>query len=243
MKLCVAQTKPYKGDIKKNMETHIKLITLAISQNVDLIIFPELSLTGYEPELIDHLAMTTPDSTIFDPLQVLSDENDITICAGIPTKSDRGFLISMLIFQPNISKTIYAKRYLDPDELLYFIPGDKQLFLTNKGTKIAPAICYESTFKDHIQYAIKQGSKIYAASVLNSEKAMNKASKYMSKMSKQHNMIVLLANFIGESGGYQAAGQSSIWNTNGELVSRLNKTNEGILIFNTESHQIIKQMV
>ncbi len=51
MKICVAQTRPVKGDIQGNIENHIKLIDLAVLNGADTIIFPELSITGYEPEL------------------------------------------------------------------------------------------------------------------------------------------------------------------------------------------------
>jgi predicted amidohydrolase len=51
MKIAVAQTRPIKGDISTNIKTHKKLIDLAISYKVDTIFFPELSITGYEPEL------------------------------------------------------------------------------------------------------------------------------------------------------------------------------------------------
>jgi len=56
MKICVAQTRPVKGDIQSNIENHKKFIDLAVSGGADTIIFPELSLTGYEPELAKELA-------------------------------------------------------------------------------------------------------------------------------------------------------------------------------------------
>ncbi len=58
MKICVAQTKPVKGNILKNINHHKTLIDTAISHGVDTIVFPELSLTGYEPELTEDLATT-----------------------------------------------------------------------------------------------------------------------------------------------------------------------------------------
>ena len=41
MKLCVAQTRPVKGDISANITHHKKLIDLAIGMGADTIIFPE----------------------------------------------------------------------------------------------------------------------------------------------------------------------------------------------------------
>ncbi|MBK8368621.1 MAG: hypothetical protein IPL10_14765 [Bacteroidetes bacterium] len=45
MKICIAQTKPIKGNVSANIEAHKKFIELALSLNTDAIFFPELSLT------------------------------------------------------------------------------------------------------------------------------------------------------------------------------------------------------
>ena len=42
MKICVAQTRPAKGDVKTNIAAHIKFIDLAVQNGTDMIIFPEL---------------------------------------------------------------------------------------------------------------------------------------------------------------------------------------------------------
>ena len=49
MKISVAQTKPVKGNIESNIDHHKKIIDLAVSYETDIIVFPELSITGYEP--------------------------------------------------------------------------------------------------------------------------------------------------------------------------------------------------
>ena len=56
MKIAVAQTKPVTGDIDSNIKNHITLATVAADNGADIIIFPELSLTGYEPSLAKQLA-------------------------------------------------------------------------------------------------------------------------------------------------------------------------------------------
>lgn len=76
MKICVAQTKPVKGDIKSNIEAHKKLIDLTVLNKAELIIFPELSITSYEPELAKELATDKEDSR-FDDFQHISDTKEI----------------------------------------------------------------------------------------------------------------------------------------------------------------------
>ena len=47
MKICIAQTRAVKGDIEANLVNHKKSIELAAAHGAEMIIFPELSLTGY----------------------------------------------------------------------------------------------------------------------------------------------------------------------------------------------------
>ena len=143
MKICIAQTRPIKGDISANIDKHIKLIQLACSLKANSIFFPELSLTSYEPELAKELA-TNQDDHKFDSFQQISDSNKVTIGLGIPTKTKTGIKISMIIFQPDLPRLTYSKQQLHSDEFPYFENGNRQVILTVEGKKVAPAICYES---------------------------------------------------------------------------------------------------
>jgi predicted amidohydrolase len=127
MKICAAQTKPIKGDIYRNIENHKKIIDLAVFNGADVIIFPELSLTGYEPTLSKELA-TDPKDGRFHDFQKISDAKRITIGVGMPTKSHSGIQISLIIFQPNKPRQTYSKQYLHEDEYPYFVKGEGQVF-------------------------------------------------------------------------------------------------------------------
>lgn len=84
MNIAIAQIKPVKGDIPANIEKHITFINLATVLKADSIFFPELSLTGYEPELSKNLAVDINDNR-FDEFQELSDLKSIAIGVGVPT--------------------------------------------------------------------------------------------------------------------------------------------------------------
>lgn len=240
MKISVAQIKSIKGDIQENFKIHKTWIQLAISENVGFIAFPELSLTGYEPGLAGELAMDKYDSRL-DEFQNISDLNGIAIGIGVPTKSERGILISMILFQPNQNRKIYSKQRLHPDELPYFVEGDSQLVLTVENKKIAPAICYESLQKQHPENAKKLGADFYLASVSKSQNGIEKAFVHYPAIAREFNMPVLMSNCIGFCDDFQSAGQSAIWNSNGDLIVKLGSNKEGMLIFDTESKQVLKK--
>ena len=115
LKICAAQLKLKPGDVEFNIGEHINLINKAINSNVDLIFFPELSITGYEPLLAESLSCDINDSRL-DILQTLCDSNHIIICVGLPIKQENGNLISLVVFQPKKERTLYAKQIIHEDE-------------------------------------------------------------------------------------------------------------------------------
>lgn len=238
MKICVAQTRSEKGNIKNNIENHFGWIELAVAEKSDLIIFPELSLTGYEPELAKELATDLKDPRL-DKFQKVSDSNEITIGIGLPTKSDSGIFISMVIFEPNRDRKIYSKQKLHLDELPYFIRGNEQIILNIKNKRIAPAICYESLQSEHSEKANSLGAELYFASVAKSQNGIEKAFAHYPKIAKKYSMPVLMANSVGFCDNFLSVGQSAIWDNKGNLLKKLESDKEGLLLFETETQQVM----
>jgi predicted amidohydrolase len=242
MKISVAQIRPTKGDIARNVLTHKTMIDLAITYKSDTLFFPELSLTGYEPELAKELAKNQDDK-IFDDFQKISNDNNITIGIGVPTKANWGIQISMLIFQPNSPRQTYSKQQLHSDEFPYFVSGDNQIILTIKNKKIAPAICYESLQTSHSDKANQLGADIYVSSVAKSQNGIDKAINHYPTIAKKFSMPVLMSNCVGFCDNFQSVGKSSVWTKQGNLVGQLDDKQEGILIFDTETEEITERTI
>lgn len=238
MKLCVAQTHSFKGDIERNIGTHKRIIELALEKDIDLILFPELSLSGYEPTLAEELA-TDQDDRRLDIFQEISDKNLVTICVGLPTRSEAGVHISLVIFQPDTPRSTYSKQHLHESELPYFVPGNQSQFISLGDKKIALAICYESLLPEFAEESAQQGASIYLASVAKTAPGMEKANKAYPELAKKHGLLVMMSNFVGPNNATESAGQSAIWNAAGTLVYQLDERNEGFLVYNTETEEVI----
>ncbi|MDO6602441.1 carbon-nitrogen hydrolase family protein [Arenibacter palladensis] len=234
MKICVAQIRSEKGNIKANIQNHLKWIELAVSEKTDMIVFPELSLSGYEPELAKDLATDQNDERL-NVFQDISDANKIAIGVGLPIQSEVGILIGMVIFQPNQPRQTYFKQILHPDEKPYFVEGSEHTILSIKDRNIALAICYESLQPQHAKYARQMGADIYLASVAKSQTGIDKAYEHFPKIAEQHSIPVLMANCIGFCDNYLSAGQTSIWDTKGIICGQMDSQGEGLLIYDTVS--------
>lgn len=68
MILAAAQFRSKAGDVASNIDRHLQFADEANRHGADIIVFPELSLSGYEPTLAEGLE-TTADDTRFEPLK------------------------------------------------------------------------------------------------------------------------------------------------------------------------------
>ncbi len=237
MNVCVAQIKPLSGAVQRNIDQHKKLLTLAVTQGADVVVFPELSLTGYEPTLAHQLAAEQDDS-LFDAFQQLADTHSLMIGVGAPTRSDTGICISLLIFQPDKARQIYSKEYLHPDEKPFFVKGPRFAGLVGPEASIALAICYELSIPEHLANACKNGAAIYLASVAKSGEGVEKASERLAAIARQKSLIVLMANCLGPCDNFVGAGQSAIWSSTGALAGQLDDAREGILLIDTGTQAV-----
>lgn len=236
MKLCVAQTKPVKGDIQRNIVSHKEFIDLAVFHSADLIIFPELSLTGYEPTLAKDLAIHTGDNRL-DGFQIISNRNQIAIGVGVPTKAVEGTNISMIVFQAHQQRQVYSKTYLHADEEPYFVSGKGITSIKIKEYNVAPAICYELSIPEHAENASRNGADVYIASVAKSADGVKNAYISLSEIAKKYSMSVLMSNCVGPSDNFLSTGKSSVWSKDGTLLRQLDDKSEGLLIFDTVSQE------
>jgi predicted amidohydrolase len=236
MKIALAQTRPVRGDIKSNITKHVHLINRAAEHKADLIIFPELSVTGYEPSQAKLLATSEADSR-FAIFQQLSDDKRLIIGVGVPTKSDNGIHISMVLFEPRQPRRVNSKMYLHPDEDPFFVPGNNLPGLIIDNIHIGLAICYEISVPQHAEIARSHGAQLYIASVAKTTKGVEKAVVRLSEIAAQYGITVLMSNSIGMCEDGECGGRSGVWNNKGKLIAQLNDTDEGLLIYDTATQQ------
>ena len=243
MKIGVAQIQACKGNIEINIKKHLQMIDAAIENQMDMIVFPELSLTGYEPELAKDLA-STPDDKRLDVFQELSNSNQLVIGLGLPIREADNIHVGMVIFQPKQDRTVYCKQHLYHTEPPFFSSKKNDLMLNFKnGTKVSPAICYELSVAEHSECAHRNGANVYIASVLNSVGGVEGDLAKLSAIAAKYGMVTLMANYVGQSGGYECAGRSSVWDARGILVGQLDSEREGLMFINTETLAVFKYYI
>ncbi len=238
MIVSLAQVQPKYGDIAYNLASQETFIRQSAELGAEMIVFPELSITGYEPSLAHELA-TDKDDPRFQMFQELADQLHITIITSTPLKTNEGITISLLIYQTGTPVQVYSKQYLHVDEEPFFV-AERQSYSFESQPKIGLAICYELSVDEHFQSYLDQGLDLYVASTAKTEKGSIAAHERLSKLAAQHAIMTFFVNSIGPCDGVVCHGRSGAWNRMGQLLGELSSDKEGLLIIDTEKQALIE---
>lgn len=229
--LVAAQCAVRAGDLEANLATHKVFMQHAAESGARLLVFPELSLTGYEPTLARDLAQT-PESALFDPLRRLAREAGMTTVVGVPLRvpgRDKP-QIAACILQADGALAFYTKQYLHGGEERFFSPGQGGELLPVGDQLVALSVCADFSHADHPARAAAGGARVYATSVLIGEGGYEHDSALLLGHAQRHGMAVLMANHGGPTGGWAAAGRSAFWDEQGHCVAQVGGAGNRLLI-------------
>jgi len=226
-----AQYSALAGDIAANVRRHLDVIDAAHRQDVDILVFPELSLTGYEPALAAGLAQAA-DTDCVAPLRARAREAAMTVIVGLPLRAEGHDKprIAAFILHPDGSVTVQTKQHLHTGESDYFSAGTGGPLLDAGGIPLALAICADFGQSAHAAAAARAGARIYAASALIGETGYPVDSALLQGYAQRHGMAVLLANHGGPTGGWTSAGRSAFWDERGRLVAATSGPGDALLV-------------
>ncbi|WP_432470360.1 carbon-nitrogen hydrolase family protein [Amphritea sp. HPY] len=216
----LVQCPAVKGRIDLNLQNHLKYVALAAANGADIVIFPELSLTGYEPELASDLALdTSADADPVIPLSEAAQTQGVIVVSGGPLQSDgtRPYIGALISYPSGITE-LYRKQHLHPGESEYFIAGNESYVISYKGQQIALAICADFCNPDHSAEAKAAGADAYLCSVLISENGFAPDSQLLQSRARENVFPVLMTNYSGETGGWKSCGKSRVWSSDGEVI-------------------------
>ncbi len=235
MKFAAAQTIPKDGDIEANIADHVRLAKQAAEKGAMLIVFPEMSLTGYARATAQELAFEQHDNRL-DVLKKVTAQHNIVIVAGAPITLNAMLHIGTFITHPNGSIDIYTKQFLHDGEEEFFSSSDKYnpvIILNND--KASCAICADITNPVHPANAKKNDASIYLASLFYTPDGIQEGYGQLSDYAWKYNMHVLMANYGGPSCGFASGGSSAYWNNKGALIAKTTREGEALLLVTKEN--------
>jgi predicted amidohydrolase len=213
--IAVAQPRCVPYDVARNADIHAAAVRAADTR---VVVFPELSLTGYE---LDAPAIT-PDDPRLRPIITACADTGCVALVGAPLAGEEGRVhIAIFAISGAGARVAYRKQWVATTETR-FSPGDDPAVVEVDGFRLGLAICKDIWVSQHAADTVALGIDVYVAGVLNSVEEASLQSRRARRIARDHHVWVALASFAGSNGGgyTESAGRSSIWTPEGSLIAQ-----------------------
>ncbi len=234
MKISIQQIAPRLGDLNFNFEQHLKAIEKALDNGIELIVFPELSLTGYLlKDMVAQVAMSADDPRLSE-LAGLS-RRGISILAGLVEHS-RGHLFYNSAFYFECGELLHRHRkaYLPTygmfDEGRYFSPGNRIKSIKTRFGKIGIMICEDAWHPVNPYILCQDGAQMLLVISNSPVRGMNDEGQFQSvknwariiqSYALLHSSFLIYVNRVGCEDGISFSGCSQAIDPNGEPLLTL----------------------
>jgi predicted amidohydrolase len=251
MKAALAQMTPRLGDLQYNLKLHQNIAAKAKKENVDLLIFPELSLTGYTlKDLTQEIAIDPKKNSIFKKIRALS--QGMSLVFGFVEAGEDGLIYNSSAFLSqgqtlHIHRKVFLPTYGMFEEGKFFAQGKNFRTFSTPFGKAGMMICYDFLHysASYLLFAGGSGLNIITSAApgrgFTDELSFTTSSMWelMGKtISRFSSAFVFYCNRVGLEDGKVFAGGSFIYNPAGNLIAQAPYVDEDFLVVDIDLEEI-----
>lgn len=208
------------ADVPANVRTMALLAEEARAGGAELVVFPELALTGYELDAVraDPGLWAKVDDPRLDPVRGRGIATVVNCAAA--TGGPRPAIETMVFGPGGELLATYRKQHLFEREREVFTAGRGDGRFRFAGVRFALATCYDNHFPDLTSRGAADGCQVHLASSLyGTGGGSAELAAVHPGIAERTGMYVVLANHVGPAGAWTGCGRSSVWAPGGTLLA------------------------
>lgn len=251
-KLALSQISTVLGDVQANLDKHLKIIDQACSENIDLLVFPELSLTGYFlQDLVPTVALRP---NLSDPVfrQLLEASKKLDLVVGFVQEDERNrFYIASAYLSAGEVLHVHQKIYLPTyglfDEGRFFAWGDKVRAFDTRFGRVGLLVC-EDFWHASLPYLLWQdGADLLIFSSASPGRGLSRepqldSARWVDHINRAYASLfttfVAHTNRVGYEDGLHFWGGAMVYDPNGNVIARAPQQEEALLICEIDLNQL-----
>lgn len=234
LNLALAQINTKLGNLPANLEKHLTLANKARQDDMDLLVFPELSLTGYVlQDLVSSVSCQAKiDDPVFKPLLDASRDIDLVVGFVDEDARHRFFIASAYLSQGNvihIHHKVYLPTYGLFDEGRFFAAGDSVSAFDTRFGRLGMLICEDFWHASPPYILWQDGADLMVFMSASPGRGLSGEAKLESSAWVEHinrayaslfTIFVAHSNRSGFEDGLNFWGGSTVFDPNGKLVAQ-----------------------
>ena len=252
LNIALAQINTHLGDVQANLAKHMELIQQAQTSGAELIVFPELSLTGYGlQDLVPGVAhRASADDPVFAPLLEASHKIDMVVGFVDEDPRHRFFIASVYLSGGqvvHVHHKVYLPTYGLFDEGRFFAWGDRVSAFDTKFGRIGILICEDFWHASPPYLLWLDGADLFLLTSASPGRGVNKQSvlesaRWVDDINRAYACLftsfVVHTNRVGYEDGLNFWGGSTVYNPNGDLLSKGPFHEETLIISEIDLNQL-----
>jgi len=237
IRIALAQINSKRQNKKENLHKIEEFTKKARNQAADLIVFPELSLTGYVMrDQVYEQAETIPGPSS-RTIESISRKNGIAIVFGMPelSKKAKATIFNTAVFVGTrglIGK--YRKMYLPThsvfEEKRYFRPGNQTVTLNTALGNIGLCICYDLFFPEVCRLTRLKGAQLIVVISASPAVRKNYFEVLTTARALENTAFLAYVNMVGVEDGLQFWGGSRLIGPTGDLLAIAKYDQEDLVV-------------
>lgn len=230
----LAQIYPKLGDVRANLDKHLAYVDQAAAENVELLVFPELSLTGYQvQDLAPEVAIrASKDDPVFSQILDASKRMDIVFGFVQEDRRNRFYIAGAYLSQGeliHVHQKIYLPTYTMFDESRYFALGEGVRAFDTRYGRVGLLICEDFWHMSPAYLLWLDGADIMIFHSASPSRGLDSGdrlggSRWVELVNQAYGSMftnyVIHCNRVGYEDGKNFWGGSSIVEPNGEFVTQ-----------------------
>ncbi|MDI6865105.1 NAD+ synthase [Thermodesulfovibrio yellowstonii] len=245
IRLALCQINPIVGDIDGNVSKILSFTEKAVKEKVDIIVFPELILTGYTPEdLLFYPSFIKKANEALNKL--IENVKDFVMILGLPVKEEDLYNSAVILAEQKVIDTyhkIYLPNYSVFDEMRYFKSGKRAPVYEYSGVLFGVNIC-EDIFHPTLPSPIQASSG--AELIINISASPFYAGKFEKKLrmlsTRAYDMGVFIVylNTVGGQDEIVFDGRSMVISPSGEIITMGKAFEEDFIVVDLDLEEVTR---
>jgi predicted amidohydrolase len=224
VKLALVQFESAVADVAANVEKGLRYIRDAAAQKADLIVFPELFLTGCDTDSIGKEYFELAQSIDGPAVSAFAEAarlHSINIAVPLPLKQVGNMLPTnsvVILDREGLVAGVYSKVHLWEGEQDCFSPGDGYIVLEMDFGKLGLLICYDAGFPEAARAVAMQGAELIIVPAAFSTELQYRWDIYFQARALENTCFVAAVNGSGAIGQLHLYGNNRVADPSGKIV-------------------------
>lgn len=251
LRIALAQTDCVLGDVDANLENHLEQIGKAAKEGAQLVVFPELSLTGYSlRDLVPSVARKLEaDDRILKPLLKASQELDLVVSLVEADERHRCFVAAAYLSRGtvvHVHRKVYLPTYGLFEEGRFLAAGNRIAAFDTRFGRLGMLICEDFWHASSPYLLWLDGADLFLFLSASPSRNLTKSDRlgtvaWVERINQAYSSLftsfVAHTNRVGFEDGLMLGGRATVFDPEGQLIASGPYHEEGLTVAELDLNQ------